>query len=48
MRRNEVTSVKWRKDIQRNIKLIISARGKECLLGTKVKECEASGVLDLA
>ena len=47
VRGNEVTGVKWRKDIGWNVELIISARSKECLLGTKIKECEASGVLDL-
>jgi hypothetical protein len=47
VRRNEVTGVEGRKDIGRNVEFIISARGKECLLRTKIKESEASGVLDL-
>jgi hypothetical protein len=45
--RNEVTGVKWGKDIGGNVQLIFSTRGEECLLGAKVKESEASGVLDL-
>jgi hypothetical protein len=44
---NEVASVEGRKDIGGNVKFIISARGKECLLGTKIKKSEASRVLDL-
>ena len=47
MRGNEVTGVEGRKDIRRNVEFIISARGKECLLRAKIKESEASGVLDL-
>lgn len=47
MRGNEVTGVEGRKEIGRNVEFKNSARGKECLLGTKIKESEASGVLDL-
>jgi hypothetical protein len=47
MRGNEVAGVEGRKDIGRNVEFIITTRGKECLLRPKIKESEASRVLDL-
>lgn len=42
-----MTSVKWGKNIGRNVELIFSARGEKCLLGAKIEESEGSRVLDL-
>lgn len=44
---NEVAGVEGRKDIGRYVEFIISARGKERLLRPKIKESEASRMLDL-